>query len=98
MKTGEKRDYIWSYVGTLFNIGINILMLPFVLAYLADNELGMWYVFQSLNALVALLDFGFNATVARNINYAWNVRATSSPKARRMEVAPGRSTPHFSIE
>lgn len=72
MKTGEKRDYIWSYVGTLFNIGINILMLPFVLAYLADNELGMWYVFQSLNALVALLDFGFNATVARNINYAWN--------------------------
>lgn len=72
LKAGRKSDYVWSYVGTLLNIGVNILMLPFILVYLTDDELGMWYVFQSLNALIALLDFGFNATVARNVNYAWN--------------------------
>lgn len=72
LRAEVKSDYIWSYIGTLLNIGVNILMLPFVLAHLTDDELGMWYVFQSLNALVALLDFGFNATVARNVNYAWN--------------------------
>ena len=66
-----KKDYIWSYMGTFIKLGVNIILLPIVLVYLTDDELGLWYVFGSISTLVALLDFGFAPSLARNISYVW---------------------------
>lgn len=66
-----KRDIIWSYIGSFFKVAANIILLPVVLKLLTDDELGIWYVFGSVSQIVVLLDFGFAATVARNIAYAW---------------------------
>lgn len=68
----NKKDYIWSYVSTVLNVSINVIMMPFILAFLNDNELGLWYVYASISALIVLLDFGFAPTVARNIAFTWS--------------------------
>lgn len=67
----DKRDVIWSYLGTFFRIAVNIVILPFVLKYLNDDELGLWYVFSTVSYLAVLLDFGFAPALARNIAYIW---------------------------
>lgn len=66
-----KSDVIWSYIGNFFKVAANIILLPVVLKMLTDDELGIWYVFGSVSQIVILLDFGFAATIARNIAYAW---------------------------
>lgn len=66
-----KGDIIWSYIGNFFKVAANIILLPVVLKMLTDDELGIWYVFGSVSQIVVLLDFGFAATIARNIAYAW---------------------------
>lgn len=89
----RSKDFFWSYIASFLNMGINVLILPFVLAFLDDTSLGIWYVFASINTLVMLLDFGFTPTIARNIAYAWsgagalaatgvNNRIEDAPKAR----------------
>ncbi len=65
------RDFIWSYIGNFFRVGTNIILLPFILKYLSNEDLGMWYVFAAIGQLVVLLDFGFAATLARNVAYVW---------------------------
>ncbi len=67
----SKKDVGWAYVGSFFRVAANIILLPVVLKLLSDDELGIWYVFGSISQIVVLLDFGFAATVARNIAYAW---------------------------
>lgn len=67
----SKQDIIWNYLGNILNIGVSILILPFVLKYLSSNELGIWYVFISIETLILLLDFGFSPSITRNIVYAW---------------------------
>jgi O-antigen/teichoic acid export membrane protein len=67
-----KRDILWSYLGVGFKIGVNVIMLPFILYFLNGDELGIWYIFTSIGAIVFLLDFGFAPTLSRNIAYAWS--------------------------
>ena len=55
-----KQDIMWNYAGSIFNIGMGIFVLPFVLKMLTTDELGVWYVFGSIAALITLLDFGFS--------------------------------------
>ncbi|PKM93721.1 MAG: hypothetical protein CVU84_14155 [Firmicutes bacterium HGW-Firmicutes-1] len=68
----DKKDIIWSYLGYFLKLGSNIIILPLVLTFLAEEELGMWYVFLSIGSLVTLLDFGFSPTIMRNISYCWS--------------------------
>lgn len=68
----QKKDLIWVYVARILGIGINILLLPIILRYLNDDELGLWYVFSSISQVVYLFDFGFNATLSRHMTYAWS--------------------------
>ena len=64
-----KREIIWSYAGTAFMIGAGVLLLPFILNKMPDETVGVWNIFQTITALVLLLDFGFRPTFARNISY-----------------------------
>ena len=64
-----KRDVLWGYTAQFFNIGVNVLILPFILRLLPVEILGIWYVFLSISAFVLMLDFGFQPTFARNVAY-----------------------------
>lgn len=66
-----KRDILWSYIGSVMSIGANVMLLPFIVHFLEDDMLGLWYVFSSLGAIAALFDCGFSVTFARNITYCW---------------------------
>ena len=76
-----KKDALWSYLGVIFRFGANLIVLPLVLKFLTDEELGLWYVFGSIGALVDLLNFGFAPSIARNISYVW-CGATNLKKER----------------
>lgn len=67
-----QKDVTWGYISYALNSGINIILLPFMLIYLSSNELGLWYNFAAIGALVGLLDFGFLTTMTRNVSYSWN--------------------------
>lgn len=66
------KDILWSYIGTILSMGANFLMLPFLMYYLDEDMLGLWYVFASIGAIATLFDFGFSVTFARNITYCWS--------------------------
>ncbi len=68
----KKKDVIWVYLARFFSLGVNVILLPIILAYLTDKELGLWYVFASISQIVNLFDFGFNATISRHMTYAWS--------------------------
>ena len=67
-----KKDIIWNYIGTLFSMMSNFLLLPFLVAYLSADELGLWYVYIAIGNLVLLFDFGFNPTFARKFAFCWS--------------------------
>ena len=66
-----KSDLLWSYLGTFFSVSTNIILLPIIIAYLTENEVGLWYVFASISQFVVLFDFGFAPSFSRNIAYIW---------------------------
>lgn len=68
----SNKDILWNYLGYGITFGINVILLPLVLYYLNSEELGLWYVFVSIGALVTLFDFGFAPQIARNITYAFS--------------------------
>lgn len=53
-------------------IGAGVLLLPFILNKMSDETVGIWNIFQTITALVLLLDFGFRPTFARNISYIFS--------------------------
>lgn len=68
----SKRDVAWTYLSRILTLGINLILLPLVMKYLSDIELGLWYVFSSIYQIVCLFDFGFNTTISRHMTYAWS--------------------------
>ena len=67
-----KQEIAWSYAGTIFMIGAGVLLLPFILNKMPQETVGIWNIFQTITALVLLLDFGFRPTFARNISYIFS--------------------------
>ena len=67
-----KKEIAWSYAGTAFMIGAGVLLLPFILHKMPQETIGIWNIFQTITALVLLLDFGFRPTFARNISYIFS--------------------------
>ena len=68
----RKKDLLWVYASRFLTLGINILLLPLIMRYLSEDELGLWYVFSSIAQVVNLFDFGFNSTISRHMTYAWS--------------------------
>lgn len=68
----NRKDVMWGYISFILVQGVNVLLLPFVLIYLNDKELGLWYTFTSIYGLAMLIDFGLQATISRNISYIWS--------------------------
>lgn len=45
------------------------LLLPLLLMFLSEDEIGLWYVYVAVSNLVMLFEFGFSPAFARNIVY-----------------------------
>jgi O-antigen/teichoic acid export membrane protein len=65
----KKSNILWNYASFGLSAGSNIFILPIVLHILPSEELGLWYVFLSVNSFITLLDFGFTPQIARSITY-----------------------------
>lgn len=64
-----KSDVVWNYVGTFASMACNFVLLPLLLLFLSGDQMGLWYVFTALSSFSQLLEFGFTATLSRNITY-----------------------------
>ena len=53
-------------------IGAGVILLPFILHMMPQETVGIWNIFQTITALVLLLDFGFRPSFARNISYIFS--------------------------
>ena len=72
MDSLNKNTIIWNYIGTFFSMGLQFLILPFLLFFLTAEELGLWYVMLSFSNLSGIFSFGFTPAFARNVAYCWN--------------------------
>jgi len=67
-----KKDVAWSYAATILMVGAGVLLFPFILHKMSDETVGVWNIFTVITSLVALLDFGFRPSFARNISYIFS--------------------------
>lgn len=65
----KNKEVLWGYFSQFLQYGAALLVLPIVLRYLDSKELGIWYIFMTIAAFVAMLDMGFAQTLARNVSY-----------------------------
>lgn len=74
----------------MLRLGSGLLLLPLLLRLLSVPDLGMYYVFLNLGALIPIIDFGFSLSVERNVSYAMRgatqlQRIGIQPLARKSE-------------
>ncbi|MGZ4987448.1 MAG: hypothetical protein ACXWBP_05360, partial [Limisphaerales bacterium] len=60
--------WLWAFNGLRAASGL--LVLPLLLRRLPVSDLGMFYIFLRITALLPIIDFGFSPTVARFVSYA----------------------------
>lgn len=67
----KKNDVIWGYLSQILNMASSLLLLPFILYFLDQENVGVWYVFITIIGLIQLLEFGFLPTISRYISYVY---------------------------
>jgi O-antigen/teichoic acid export membrane protein len=60
---------LWNYAATFLQIGVGVILLPFILRVFPQETVAIWTIFTTIIALSNLLDFGFNPSFARNVSY-----------------------------
>lgn len=68
----SRSDNIWNLLGIALSMGANFIVLPFILLYLSDEAVAVYYIFLSLSSIATLFDFGFSPSIARSVNYAYS--------------------------
>lgn len=58
-------------VAQLLQYGSGLVLLPFIVTRLPADEVGVWYIFITLQGLATLADFGFQPTFARSFSSAY---------------------------
>jgi O-antigen/teichoic acid export membrane protein len=64
-----RKDVLWNYAATFLQIGVGVILLPFILRVFPQETVAIWTIFTTIIALTSLLDFGFNPSFARNVSY-----------------------------
>jgi O-antigen/teichoic acid export membrane protein len=64
-----RQDVMWNYAATFLQIGVGVILLPFILRVFPQETVAIWTIFTTIIALAGLLDFGFNPSFARNVSY-----------------------------
>lgn len=90
-----RKDVAWGYLGTLFSMASNFILLPFLVWGLSGDALGLWYVFLAINGFVTLFEFGFGPTFARNIAFCWSGARSLSREGARNDLDDDVNVPLF---
>ena len=64
-----RKDVLWNYAATFLQIGVGVILLPFILRIFPQETVAIWTIFTTIIALSGYLDFGFNPSFARNVSY-----------------------------
>ncbi|MBQ5936174.1 MAG: polysaccharide biosynthesis protein, partial [Bacteroidales bacterium] len=68
----SKKDVLWGYVATFFQVASGLVVLPFILHFLTKEEVGLNYIMLTVGAMVSLFDFGFTPQFGRNFSYIFS--------------------------
>ncbi len=85
----------WSWAFNVLRLGAGVLLLPLLLKLLPPKDLGMYYVFLSLNAFGPLIDFGFLNSIDRAVGYAMG--GANELRAHGVPQAEGTGKPNYSL-
>mgnify|MGYP001178035032 FL=1 len=86
----KKTDVVWNYVGTVASMASNFVLIPLLVVFLSNEEIGLWYVFVAFAGFAQLLEFGFTGTLSRNILYCLSgARKLSKQGCDYESVEPG---------
>jgi O-antigen/teichoic acid export membrane protein len=80
----EHRDLVAGVVAQMLQYGAALLLLPLIATRLSPTEIGVWYVFVTIQGLSTLVDFGFQPNIAR----AFAAAFAGSPELLREGVSP----------
>ena len=89
MQIGRK-DLLWNYAATFFQIGAGVILLPFILRAFPQETVAIWTIFLTIITLGAMLDFGFNPTFTRTVSYV--VSGVKELKKTGYEIIENRKT------
>jgi O-antigen/teichoic acid export membrane protein len=64
-----RKDVLWNYAATFLQIGMGVILLPFILRVFPQETVAIWTIFTTIIAFSWLLDFGFTPSFARNVSY-----------------------------
>lgn len=67
----DKTDAVYSYISYFVSIFSKVIVIPFILALVTDDEYALWAVFLSIEGFVTLFDMGVAKLVARYATYAY---------------------------
>ncbi|MCU0770545.1 MAG: hypothetical protein MUE94_02080 [Verrucomicrobia bacterium] len=85
----------WSWVFNFLRLAGGLLLLPLLLTRLSEADLGMYYVFLRLVALVPIFDFGFSVSIGRHVSYA--VGGARSIQAIGLTAETAGDTPNYPL-
>lgn len=68
---GQNRAIVVGLMAQVLQYGAALLLLPFIVTRLPTAQVGIWYVFVTVQGLAALADFGFQPTIARSFAAAY---------------------------
>ncbi|MBP9019862.1 MAG: hypothetical protein KBG04_08610, partial [Bacteroidales bacterium] len=71
VNTGRS-DLLWNYAASFMRLASALIILPLILHLLPVEEVGLWNIMISLNAMIYLLDFGFYQTFSRSVTYIFS--------------------------
>lgn len=63
---------MWGFCAQMLNIWAGLILIPLAASYVSVSELNLWINFVTIGALIQMLDFGFQQTVARNVTYVFS--------------------------
>ncbi|QPI41858.1 MULTISPECIES: O-unit flippase-like protein [Pectobacterium] len=72
MHSVGKKQIITGYLSQILSIGYGVLLLPFMLAYLPQEQVAFWMIILAVISFTGVLDFGFSPTILRAVSYAYN--------------------------
>ncbi|MFT5239223.1 MAG: O-antigen/teichoic acid export membrane protein [Candidatus Promineifilaceae bacterium] len=86
---------IWSWAFNALRLSAGLILLPLLLKTLTQADLGMYYVFLRLIALIPILDFGFSVSMGRSVSYAMGGAQTL--EAQGIQKTVGEKEPNWAL-
>ncbi len=78
VRPSRRGDMAVGMLGMFMQMGTGLIMLPATAVLLTPSELTFWSVFLTIQALNAMLEFGFSPAFSRNFTYVFSGARTLS--------------------